>query len=258
MLAGAITLATAVAAQATPVHFALYNNQGILLSDANGVASGDVGSGNTWINNPSLIDREHLTNYLVKFWIDPVSNLTAVSWSFDWALAYGARLTTGGSKSLITASSSSSTITIGTAESDWSDISGTIIATDSAQGNFSQMTRVAAHTTYTLWNPSSTSSQERGHAAWQGGTTTEVWVYMGGRASYDGSTNVTFAPSGYANVTASADATIAQPLLPDSMFADGGTPGGGHVPEPGSLALLCGAGLAGLASVRKRRDRLKP
>ncbi len=257
LLAGAIVLVGAAFAHAAPVavHYTLYNPVGAVKSSAaSGQATGDVGVGSTWINNQTLIAPEHQVTYLAKFWIDVPADMLSVAWTFNWSLAYGGSVTGQGTGNINSAAAGAS-VSIGTEAAGWRAVGGTSIATDTIGSSMLAGTSLSQGTTLSFGSASDPDNGKVGSVLWNGGTTSTVWAYVWGTASLSASTSVSAVFQNYGNVTARADVTIAQPLTPDNLlFGDGG--GGGAVPEPGSLALLCGAGLMGLA--RRRRDRLKP
>lgn len=249
-LAGACALAVAAFAHASPatVYFEAYDLFG------NQEASGIVGQGNTWVNNASITASEHKTNYWIKFFIDG-TNLTDVTWTFDWTLAYGGSVTSKGN-GRINALSVSTDVAIGTGHTaDWMGVAGSTLATDSIGKTLGSKVNLTKNVPYSIGSATDAQNQLTGQLIWDGGSTgTEVWAQLYGSTLLSGTGNMNSVFTNYGNVLASAEVTVAQPLFPDNFPTGDGT-GGGQAPEPASLGLLVAGGL--LAGWRRRRDRLK-
>lgn len=249
LLAGAFALGAASFAFADPVtvNYDLYANNGSVYQS--GALSG---SSAAWLSNPVLTSSEHMANYLIRFWIAPLSASETVSWTFDWALAVGGEVTATRRNATIYSANVRTEVSVGTSQAGWTGVGGTEIGTGASSLAVTSETVVAKGTTYVIGDHTSPGNWGTGNAQLANVTDTEMWAYIAGDSNSVTSGGVTASFFSYGNVWAIAD--VAQPLVPD--FGMGGDGGGSPVPEPGSLALLLGAGLMGMA--RRRRDRLKP
>ena len=234
---------------AATVHYAVYNGMGTVK------ASGDVGSGNSWVNDATLTDSQHAAGYMVEFWIDNTTHYADVSWQIDWSLAYGASLKTT-SAATISYLSSSTQIDIGSSMADYTDVAGTSIAEDSIGTTKSTRFRVAANSTYSLGAASAAANEKTGSVTWDDGSaSTEIWAYVSGSGGVTASSNISAMFANFGNVLAEATVTT---FIPDIPMGGGGMgfPGGSTVsdttgvPEPGTWSL---AGATTLFAFRRRR-----
>ncbi len=239
LLAGLFLMLTVSFADATaiPVNFEMYNSSGAIISNAtDGEARGILGDGsNKWLNNPELVNSQHLTPYLVRFWIAPGSYDPPPVWSFSWELGNGMSIAAQRDGEVNLASVTTS-LAIGTGKASYRKISSQIDG-----GSDSLLTRVedqelVAGETY-VFADANTDTQT-GNTTYMG-SATEMWVYVSGRASYSGSSNIIYSTSSYANVYAVV-----------SQLADDGV----EIPEPHGLLLFVGSLMA--TRLRGRKSAL--
>lgn len=252
VLAGVIALAAPSLAFASTMSASV--NYAEYLMDGTPLDSGVVAPspGGTGLNNTSVTDSSHAAIRMVHFWIDPIAGMTDVSWTFDWSLAYGGTISPTSSSATVRILMVDTSIAIATDHAGYSELSGTSIIGDDLFYSLPKRVTIGKGQTLSL-----AANQKSDSYTWDGGDQLSVWAYVSNSVLQSTSGNLQENFTNFGNVLASTTVTVADPVLPDLLpLRDGGGGGGAAVPEPGSLALLCGAGVMGL--IRRRRDRLRP
>lgn len=238
------------------VHFTLYNLNGTVR------ANGDEGTGNSWVNNTQLVDSQHKTGYMANFWIDSQSDISDISWTINWSLAFGGVITSS-AYTAVSSYSDISKISIGTSHTGWGKVSGTILGTATEGVSSSAFSFLNPGQSINLGSATSSGNQSSGSINWDGGTTGySFWAYVSAVNSVVGAGNLSASFTNYGTLFAVATVSkvVADPIIPDAGPNDGGLIGDQDtgpfqpVPEPSQL-MLCLAGILLLTGLRHNNVR---